>query len=181
VDPYLSCCQRVVACRRSLSAVVVFVHYLLRSLNVVRCPPTDLAFSFARNMIRDCTAGVRRRQLVGWSQLKAAAYLNCWPPPAALTVVRPPARCDHSSKSATHCQGWYALHPLPLSICCRSPLRDNDGLRDLPADRQFFVAIHHPPSNIQRPHDLANSLQPPPTTPFDYISGCFVEHKRSGG
>jgi hypothetical protein len=28
--------------------VVVFVCYLLRSLDVVRCPPTDLAFLFAR-------------------------------------------------------------------------------------------------------------------------------------
>ncbi len=61
----------------------VFVRYLLRSLNVVCHPPTNLAFLFTRNMIRDCTAGVRRRQLVGWSQPKAAAYLNCWSPPGA--------------------------------------------------------------------------------------------------
>jgi hypothetical protein len=64
-----------------------------------RCPSSTNRFSFlfAWNMIQDCTAGVRRQQLVGWSQPKAAAYLNRWPPPAALAVIRPPACCDHSS------------------------------------------------------------------------------------
>ncbi len=115
MDPYLSCCQPVVACPRSLSTVVIFVRYLLQSLDVVRCPPTNLAFLFARNMIQDCTARVRRRQLVGWSQPKAAAYLNCWPPPLG-------------SPSSAHLHAVITCRYLPpivkdgmLSILCRSP------------------------------------------------------------